>query len=262
MANHTNYTDGERPRFSPRRTPCDRCGARRGLSVRPDGLSHCHACGVTTPPIGEPRRAPEGTPPREHRPAIPRKPPPEILWATPWELVRDDAYIDEAGVPLYFVARFERYVTTADNPGQPKREKTFVQRPAGTPLRQMNDRDRTPIGASLGTVRRVLLCLPAVVSAIRQGYRIWICEGEKCCEHLNDHFRHEIGLGDVATTCAGGARGWRQEYAESLRGADVIVWPDADAAGAALAHDVDQSLIGIAARVRIITPEIVRRVLS
>ena len=84
----------------------------------------------------------------------------------------------------------------------------------------------------------------------------------KCAEHLNTFLRHDIGNGDIATTCAGGARGWRPEYAESLRGADVIVWPDADAAGAALARDVEQSLIGVAARVRIITPEIVRRVLQ
>ena len=256
----TNATGGVPLRFSSRRTECERCGARRGLSRRPDGLSHCHACGVTTPPDGAPGHD-HAADSREQRPVIPRKPPPAILFATPWELTRDDAYFDEHGVPLYFVARFEREVTTADNPQQPKREKTFVQRPAGVELRQMNDRDRTPIGASLGDIRRVLFELPAVISAIREGNRIWICEGEKCCDHLNLFLHHDFGSGDVATTCAGGARGWRPEYAETLRGADVLVWPDADAAGAALARDVEQSLVGVAARVRIITPDVVRRVL-
>ena len=257
-----NYDrSGERPRFSSLRTQCGRCGARRGLSTRPDGLSHCHACGVTSAPFGTPGRVRADDTPR-YRSAVPPKPALSIVSSTPWKLVRDDAYTDEAGVPLYYVARFEREVTRADNPFQATREKTFVQRPAGAPIRQMNDRERTPIGASLGNVRRVLFWLPAVVSAIREGHRIWICEGEKCADHLNTFFRHDIGKGDVATTCAGGARGWRPEYAESLRGADVIIWPDADDAGAVLARDVEESLVGIAARVRIITPEVVRRVLS
>lgn len=258
-----NFNNGrERPRFSSLRTQCDRCGARRGVSTRQDGVTHCHACGVTTWPDSETSSSTRADDRPAYRPPTPPRRTSVILSSTTWELVRDDAYVDEAGVPLYYVARFEREVIRSDNPFTWKREKTFVQRPAGVHLRQMNDRDRTPIGASLGNIRRVLLGLPDIISAIRQGHRIWICEGEKCADHLNSFFRHDIGRGDVATTCAGGARGWRPEYAESLRGADVIVWPDADAAGAVLARDVNESLVGIAFRVRIITPEIVRRVLS
>jgi putative DNA primase/helicase len=105
----------------------------------------------------------------------------------------------------------------------------------------------------------VLFALPAVLSAIRQGHRIILCEGEKCAAHLNTFFREHSGSGDVATTCAGGAHGWRPEYAESLRGADVIIWPDADPAGMALLEAAVPSLVNVAASVRVITPDIVRR---
>jgi hypothetical protein len=183
-----------------------------------------------------------------------------MLSVSRWELVSDDEYTDEHGKPLYRVARYERLVNYADDPHHPEREKTFRQMPADVSPRQLNDAEGTPIGASLGNVRRVLFGLPSVVSAIRQGYRIVLCEGEKCAHHLNDLYRHHLGRGDVATTCAGGARGWRAEYAESLRGADVIIWPDADTAGMALLDAAVPTLVGVAASVRIITPSIVRRI--
>ena len=73
----------------------------------------------------------------------------------------------------------------------------------------------------LGDVRRVLYRLPEIVSSNRP---IVIVEGEKDVETLRKQ-------GILATTCAGGADGWRPEYSQSLEGRYCIVIPDNDPPG-------------------------------
>jgi hypothetical protein len=154
-------------------------------------------------------------------------------------------YFDERGAVLYTVTRRERRTRTSDNPATWKREKTFWQCPAGL--------DRPTSGCMQG-VRLVLYELPSIVSAIRQGGRIIVCEGEKDADTFNLLFRHEAGSPDRATTSPGGAGKWRPEYSETLRGADVIVWPDNDEPGRRHGEAVRDSLRGIARTVAVVDP--------
>jgi hypothetical protein len=74
---------------------------------------------------------------------------------------------------------------------------------------------------------------------------IYICEGEKDADNV-----YRLGL--VATTNIGGANKWRDEYNESLRGADVVLLPHNDEAGRKHAEQVAASLGGIAKRIRVL----------
>ncbi len=130
-------------------------------------------------------------------------------------------YPDEHGKPLYEVVRLE--------PGLGKKAKTFLQR---LPSAQR---------WSIGGVRRVLYNLPAVLEAVEAGRTIYVVEGEKCAEAINVHDPDTIGY--VATTNPGGAKNWRDEFADSLKGADhVVVWRDKDEDGRGWADNVSNSL--------------------
>jgi CHC2 zinc finger/Toprim domain len=93
--------------------------------------------------------------------------------------------------------------------------------------------------ANLDGVRRVLYRLPKLASA----ETILVVEGEQDVHTLE-------ALGYVATCNPMGAGKWRAEYAETLRGKNVIVFADNDAPGEKHAHRILQSLAGIAATVR------------
>lgn len=97
---------------------------------------------------------------------------------------------------------------------------------------------------SLGDVRRVLYRLPELVSA-EESKTVFICEGEKDCDALRN-------LGLLATTNAGGAKKWKDEFSETLRGRDVVILPDNDDIGKQHAEQVANSLKNIAANVRIL----------
>lgn len=97
---------------------------------------------------------------------------------------------------------------------------------------------------SLGNTRRVLYRLPKVLEAIGDGGFIWVVEGEKDVHSLER-------AGEVATCNPGGAGKWREEYAECLRDAIVIIVADKDKPGQAHARQVMASLRGIAAGVEI-----------
>lgn len=56
----------------------------------------------------------------------------------------------------------------------------------------------------------------------------------------------------MATTNAGGAGKWRDEYGEYLRGRSVVVLPDNDEPGREHAAKVARSLQGVAAGVRVL----------
>lgn len=128
------------------------------------------------------------------------------------------SYTDEQGAPLFEVVRFE--------------PKDF--------------RQRTPDGAwSIKGVRRVLYRLPAVLAAIERGEKIWVAEGE-----TDVHALERAGV--VATCNPAGAGKWRDEYAETLRGADVVVVQDCDKPGREHAAEVARSLEGVAASVGVV----------
>ena len=108
------------------------------------------------------------------------------------ELVATYDYTDESGNLLYQTCRY-----------QPK-----------------DFRQRRPDGKggwinNLQGVRRVLYRLPEVLKA----QTVCVAEGEKDCDNLEK-------LGFVATTNPLGAGKWRDEYSETLRGKDVVVFGD------------------------------------
>lgn len=73
-------------------------------------------------------------------------------------------------------------------------------------------------------VRRVLYRLPAVMEAKARGEPIYLTEGEKDALAL-------VKLGLCATTHAGGAGKWRDEYTKTLADCRVVMLPDQDDAG-------------------------------
>jgi 5S rRNA maturation endonuclease (ribonuclease M5) len=100
---------------------------------------------------------------------------------------------------------------------------------------------------SLNGVRRVPFRLPRVIEAARKGEGIFVVEGEKDVLALER-------LGQVATCNPGGVGKWRAEYAEALRGAQVVVVADRDDAGREHARQVAEALEGVAADVEVVEP--------
>ena len=90
-------------------------------------------------------------------------------------------------------------------------------------------------------VRQVPYRLPVVLKS----KTIYVVEGEK-----DVHSLEKLGL--VATCNAGGAGKWRHEYREHFQGKAVFVIPDADNPGHKHAEAVAESLLGVAASVRIV----------
>lgn len=153
------------------------------------------------------------------------------LYDEPSEQRRDQPeavydYVDEQGELLFQVCRF--------------RDKRFLQ--------------RRPDGSGghvwkLDDTRRVLYRLPLVLSALEAGYPIWIAEGEK-----DVHALEEAGV--VATTNPGGAGKWRDEYADTIAGAEeIVVVADQDEAGRAHVEQVKESLAGRVGSIRIVAPK-------
>lgn len=95
-------------------------------------------------------------------------------------------------------------------------------------------------------VRRVLYRLPKIIAALKNGFPVLICEGEKDVHALEKH-------GFTATCNPGGAGKWLDEYTETLRDADVVIVPDNDDPGQKHAELVAGKLKGIARNVRMIT---------
>lgn len=96
----------------------------------------------------------------------------------------------------------------------------------------------------LNGTRRVLYRLPELLEADPRE-EVYIVEGEKDADRL-------ASLGLVATTNAGGAGKWRDEYSEHLRGRRVVVIPDNDEPGRNHSAQVAASLRGFAASVRLL----------
>ena len=94
-------------------------------------------------------------------------------------------------------------------------------------------------------VRQVLYRLPEVLKTAKAGGRVLVPEGEKDVESL-------VALGGCATTNPGGAGQWRDEFAEYLRGAEVVILPDHDEAGLKHAQEIAESLHGTGVACRIV----------
>ena len=132
----------------------------------------------------------------------------------PWEeqkhhIVKTYDYTDETGNLLYQVCRME--------------PKDF--------------RQRRPDGKgwiwNLNGTRRALYRLPEIMAA----QEVLIVEGEKDADNLM-----ELGL--TATTCPMGAKKWRPEYNEALKGKDIVLIPDNDLEGKGHMTQVAISLNG------------------
>ncbi len=130
-------------------------------------------------------------------------------------------YQDETGELLYQVTR-----TTPKG--------FFMRRPDG----------REGFKNGLGDVRRVLYRLPDLLKTDRK-QPVFIPEGEKDVDSLR-------GLGLIATCNLGGAGKWRDEYNNWLSERDVVVLPDNDPQGEEHAQKVVNSLLGVAASVKLV----------
>lgn len=126
------------------------------------------------------------------------------------------SYVDVNGHELFQVTRHD-YIGDDG-----KHAKTFRQR-----MYAPNDKNAkkdgyvwsVPDNIKLHTLYR----LPEVKDAIRDGRTVYIVEGEKDADTL-------ARLGYVATTQPQGAGKWADSYSELLRGAHVVMLPDADTA--------------------------------
>lgn len=108
-------------------------------------------------------------------------------------------------------------------------------------------RQRRPDGRgghtwNMDGVRRVLYHLPTVVKAVKKGWTIYVVEGEKDADALNERFKTTRRRA-VATTSPGGAGKWRPEFSATLAGAKrVVIVADKDDAGRRHAAQVRASL--------------------
>ena len=104
--------------------------------------------------------------------------------------------------------------------------------------------------SNLHGIEPVLYRLPEVLEAVRSGKTIHLVEGEKDADRL-------VSLGLTATCNPMGAQKWRDSYSETLRGASVVIVPDADKPGRGHAEAVARALWGKAASVRVLeVPEL------
>jgi hypothetical protein len=87
--------------------------------------------------------------------------------------------------------------------------------------------------------------LPEVIEAVAAGHPIFIVEGEAKANLLASW---EV----AATCCAGGAKKWKPEHSEFLRGADIVLVPDHDNSGWEHVNAVGAALVGVAKRIRVL----------
>lgn len=97
---------------------------------------------------------------------------------------------------------------------------------------------------SMNGVERVPYNLPAVIQQAETGGIVLVVEGEKDVESCRKH-------GHVATCNSGGAEKWRDEFAEYLEGAFVVIVVDKDEPGRRHGDMVAKSLAGKARSVKI-----------
>jgi putative DNA primase/helicase len=114
-------------------------------------------------------------------------------------------------------------------------------------------RQRRPDGVggwawNLGHTRRVPYHLPLALAAITAGLTIFVVEGEKDVQRLEN-------AGLVATTNALGAGKWSEELAQALAGAHLVIIPDNDTPGRTHAAQVAALCEGKAASIKVLMLE-------
>lgn len=97
----------------------------------------------------------------------------------------------------------------------------------------------------LGDTKRVIYNLPQILKANQDDYVIF-CEGEKDADNVSNL------LGLPSTTIANGAKSWKEYYADSFIGLNVVILPDNDEAGKEFAEKVANSLSNKAKSVKIV----------
>jgi len=173
------------------------------------------------------RRLAAGTAGGPAKPATPRpkKPSKRDLLGKPtgpWRVVEEYVYTSAEGEPRGKVVRKQQ-------PREHGYDKTFLQfhwrdqcRPEQEPHEHGAD------GWGPGAPKDpVLYCLPWVLEAAAAGREVWLPEGEKDADALNEHFRRGK-TGTVATTYASGAGSWKEDYTAALTGAHVVIVEDND----------------------------------
>lgn len=132
-------------------------------------------------------------------------------------------YTDENGKLLYQVVRFE--------------DKQFgIRRPNGQGGWTWN----------ANGINKTLYCLPDIQKAKESKEIVIFCEGEKDVMNL------KAKLNFTATTSPLGANSWKDEYADSLVGLDVVILPDNDEAGRKHAERAANSLFNKAQSVKVV----------
>jgi hypothetical protein len=159
-----------------------------------------------------------------------------------WQLTKTYDYVDADATLLYQVLRMTG--THVDG----RTDKRFDQRRPnshGGWIKQLGQ-------------RRVLRHLPAVIETIAAGLTVWLAEGEKDDGALNQLLRGPGpgGTLGIATTNNNGAAGIADEQVEQLRGADVVIVVDRDAAGYQRALKLSNRLGGVATSTRIVLPAV------
>jgi hypothetical protein len=156
-------------------------------------------------------------------------------------VVAEFEYQNADGIPVFVVERVEYQNANGgavvEDGG--KRKKTFRQK--------RPDPDRS--GRWLWNVDGVPSLpyrLPELLEAIALDCTVLIVEGEAKADHLLQSWNIP------ATCCAGGAKKWRAEHAEYLRGANVVILPDNDDVGREHMNVVATSLQDIAASIRVL----------
>lgn len=144
----------------------------------------------------------------------PREPAPDRL-----SMVEAYEYVDDIGYPMYEVVRYVKGDGT----------KTF--------------RQRRPDGKGgwiwgLAQTPRVLYRLDRIFGAAKDGATIYVVEGEKDVHSIEKYSPDTI----ATTNPMGVGGGWRDQYTESLIGANVIIVADRDEAGRGHARAVAKSL--------------------
>lgn len=113
-------------------------------------------------------------------------------------------------------------------------------------------RQRRPDGRggwehSLGDTPKVLYNLPAVTNAIAHDQWVWVVEGEKDADTVNN-------LGYTATTMPGGAGKWLSIHTDALAGGKVVVIADNDEVGLEHARLVERELTRAGCTVKAFRP--------
>jgi hypothetical protein len=153
------------------------------------------------------------------------------------EITKAYDYTDGAGALLYQVCRLEwqddgKFIRGRDGDWYQATEDR-IQKWANA------ERQHFPIGVKHGLYRLMELREEAGDATL-----VYLPEGEKDVETLR-----EMGLS--ATTNSGGARNWRSDHAEQLRGRDVVILLDNDEPGRDRGDIIARSLHGVARRIRL-----------